>query len=1103
MSRDRIERDRELPEPADQEHSEAGSSIALDETLFVEASAGTGKTTALVSRVVSLIVEGKATVDQIAAITFTEAAAAELRDRVRQGLEERANDACATEDVRQRCRTAAGSLERGAFQTIHSFAASLLRERPLEAGLPPGFDTSDEITAQLEFDRHWRDWLERALDSDDAAPGLARYLRMGLPFSVAQLKEVARAFHGNYDLLSEPFKVDEVGLSEVETESIASQRGDIEHLMPLAKNDDDDLLVAHSRDVASLCATLGAEPANEDANVRMLIRSGKLSTNRGRQQDWSNDPDSGVNGCKALKGKLEDLESARQSILTRLIRSAVNGLLEELRQFVLDYEQLRKEEGRAEFHDLLVWAQELLKSSPEARDHFLDRYCYVLIDEFQDTDPIQSEIALKLTDEGRDGRLFIVGDPKQSIYRFRRADIESVKEMRDRLDAGLVPLAQNFRCQEPIVDWVNSVFGRWMGREARPVQAQYQDLLARWTPAELGTPMGVHWYGEECDNALEMRLREAQATAGVLLQIKSEAWQVRDQNGDLRQAQFRDVCILMPTRSGLRELEDQLSGRDIPYRVESQSTVLDSQDVRELWSCLRAIDSPADEVAIVAALRSSAFSCSDVDLLRHVDAGGKFSYAGKSSNGGPVSEGLAVLARYHKNRMWQPPDQLIEEFVRERRMVELSFDRMRPRERWRRLRFVIERARTFAATAGGGLREYLDWIERQAAEEARMVEAPVPETDEDAVRIMTVHAAKGLEFPIVVLIGLGRSGGGRAGPVIFHRATRTAEVSLGSSRVLPLQTEGYSEAKDAEAAADEAERVRLLYVAATRARDHLVVSTFRNSNRTGSPAHKIVELTDVISHLWREMPVFDGRASLQQFEDSEVDVSVPTQSDRDRWLEDREEVVRRASSKHAVAASSLARAPDYDDPDRETPPGRRGRAGTNVGRAVHAVLQAVDLPHGRNVSGLSRFHAESEGVSDRTEEVERLAKRAIHSDVVRRAVESTRYYREIYAATPIGERVLEGFVDLCFVEDGALVIVDFKTDAIANEDAESAAHKYRTQVGAYSLALASSTGMPVKEAVLLFLQRDPMPEVFTDIEALMTEAEEAALAVSRGAQLVG
>ncbi len=1081
--------------PSDQEHRERIES-ALDETLFVEASAGTGKTTALVSRVVSLVAEGKATIDQVAAITFTEAAAAELRDRVRQGLEARANDASATEEARQRCATAAGCLERGAFQTIHSFAASLLRERPLEAGLPPGFDTSDEITAQLEFDRQWRDWLESALDSDEAAPGLAKYLRLGLPLSMNRLEHVARAFHANYDLSSKPFDCEPAGADGGEIQTIASEQGSIERLLAFAKNGDEDPLAAHGRNVALLCANLQLVLADEESNFRKLLRTGKLSYSRGRKTDWLVAPESGENACTLLKAKLADLETTRVSYLTRRTRSAVMGLIEELRQFVVEYAECRKKDGRAEFHDLLIWARDLLNVSEGARDHFFDRYRYVLIDEFQDTDPIQSEIALKLTDGGRDGRLFIVGDPKQSIYRFRRADIESVKDMRDQLDAGLVPLAQNFRCQEPIVDWVNSVFGRWMGREARPVQAQYQDLLARWTPPKVGTPMGVHWYGEECGNAPEMGLREAQATAGVVQRINGEEWQIRDEEGRLREAQYRDVCILMPTRSALRELEDQLSDRDIPYRVESQSTVLDTQDVRELLSCLRAIDSPADEIAIVAALRSPAFSCSDVDLLRHVDAGGKFSYAGNSLNGGPVSEALASLARFHKDRMWQPPDRLIEEFVRERRMVELSFNRRRPRERWRRLKFVIERARTFSATAGGGLREFLDWIERQAEEEARMVEAPVPETDEDAVRIMTVHAAKGLEFPIVVLTGLGRSGGGRAGSVIFDRVSRTAEVSLGSSQVPPLHTEGYNEAKEREAAADEEERVRLLYVAATRARDHLVVSTFRNSNRTGSPAHKIVELANDVPHLWMELPVFDWTASSRQVEDAKVNVSVPTQSDRDRWLEEREEVFLRASARHAVAASSLAHDPEYDDPDREASPGRRGRAGTNVGRAVHAVLQAVDLPHGREVSRLSRFHAMAESVPDRTEEVEGLARKAIDSDVVRRGVKSGRYYREIYAATPVGASVLEGFVDLCFVEDGALVIVDFKTDAISNEDAGSASDKYRTQVGAYSLALARSTGMPVKEAVLLFLQRDPMPEVYGDVETLVAEAEQAMLAAT-------
>ena len=1081
--------------PADQRHRDR-IEHSLDETLFVEASAGTGKTTALVSRVVSLIAEGKATVDRIAAITFTEAAAAELRNRVRQGLEARADDAGATVEVRQRCEVAAGSLERGAFQTIHSFAASLLRERPLEAGLPPGFDTSDEITADLEFDRHWRVWLDKALDSEDEAPGLARFLRLGLPLSVSRLEQVAREFHANYDLLEGAFESAEVTGGRGEIESMVATSSSIERLLAFAKNGDDDPLAAHGRNVAIVCADLQRGLGDGEANVRRLLRLGKLSYTRGRKTDWLDDPETGLNACTALKETLSEMEAARVSFLTRCTRSAVKDLLEELRRFVLDYMGLRREEGRAEFHDLLVWARKLLESNEQAREHFFDRFRYVLIDEFQDTDPIQSEIAMLLTGEGRDGRLFIVGDPKQSIYRFRRADIESVKNTRERLQAGLVPLDQNFRCQEPIVTWVNSVFGRWMGREASPVQAQYQDLLARWVPPESETPMGVHWFGEECDNAPAMRLREAGATAGVLQRIKNERWRIRDESGDLRDAQYRDVCVLMPTRTALRDLEDQLSDRDIPYRIESQSTVLESQDVRELISCLRAIDSPADEVAIVAALRSSAFACNDADLLRYVDAGGKFFYTSIGNGAGPVSEALATIASFHKERMWLAPDFLIEKFVRQRRLFEVSFNRRRPRERWRRLRFVIERARTFTAATGGGLREFLDWIEGQAANEARMVEAPVPETDEDAVRIMTVHAAKGLEFPIVLLTGLGTAPGGRTGPVIFDRASCSSEVSLASGHVPPLQTEGYDSAQDAENVADEAERIRLLYVAATRARDHLIVSTFRYQRGKDSSAHRIVELAGDVPHLWRELPESDGIPISVVAEGRTLTDHVPTQSDRARWQEEREELVRRASVKYAVAASSLAHDPEYDDPDREHTPGRRGRAGTSIGRAVHAVLQAVDLPDGREVSRLSRLHAESEGVSDRINEVERLAVRAIGSDVVKRAVASGRYYREIYAATPVGERVLEGFVDLCFVEDDELVIVDFKTDAISEEGGASVARRYRTQVGAYSLALARSTGMPVKEAVLLFLQRDPMPEVFRDMEALLAEAEEAALAAT-------
>ena len=305
---------------------EAGRNLikhSLDETLFVEASAGTGKTTALVSRVVSLIAEGRTTVDQVAAITFTEAAAAELRNRVRQDLEKKARDEGAPADARQRCEAAAGELERGAFQTIHSFAASILRERPLEAGLPPGFDTSDEITADLEFERVWRDWLETALDSDDAAPGLTKFLRLGLPVLVSRLEDIARAFHANYDLLPARFESDCTDSGGSDLEKIAVEGPYIGHLVTFAKNGDDDPLAAHAGMVALLCADLQRDLEDDEANVRRLVRAGKLSSARGRQTDWLNHTESGVNACKLLKAKLKDVEEWRVQFLTRRTRSAI------------------------------------------------------------------------------------------------------------------------------------------------------------------------------------------------------------------------------------------------------------------------------------------------------------------------------------------------------------------------------------------------------------------------------------------------------------------------------------------------------------------------------------------------------------------------------------------------------------------------------------------------------------------------------------------------------------------------------------------------------------------------------------------------------------
>ena len=1241
--------------PAPVDHA-ARARIAsqLDETLFVEAGAGSGKTTMLVARIVALLAGGQAEMGGLAAITFTEAAAAELRERVRQKLQEAAQDpapnpaddadsgspdygrAARTDAERERCRRALREMDAAAIQTLHSFAMALLRERALEAGLPPTFEVSTEIEADIQFDDAWRQWLDGALNSAILGPVILRALGLGLRLD--DLRKVAASLHQNYDLATSPFTDIELDWPGGASDNAASNRAgaavdsrladnafpnndspdgggagrfavapddgvirrlagagaEIARLLPLSRLGDADPLYTHaagpvsalSQQLRSLEET-GEESGNDydtgndadtdtgaipggnagNAAVNLLARSGRLSFGRGRQADWATDAATGVNGCKLLKELLSDLEEERLAELARLRQAALLPLLESLRRFVIQLAAGRKAEGQAEFHDLLVWARDLLRESPSAGRHLRQRFTHLLIDEFQDTDPIQAEIAFYLAgppDDGAaadgvadtgaggvadtgaggvadtgaggvadtgaaaatdwrriapvPGKLFVVGDPKQSIYRFRRADIAALQEVRQLLGAAAqVSLSQNFRSQEGIIGWVNQVFGAWMaggGTDATAgapaLQAEYESLSPWWTPPPAQPPLGVHRMGGAiAGNTDAARSLEAQAIASLVRDMAGPAaggaagWPVRRElDGPLVEAQYQDICLLLPTRTTLPYLEQALESAAVPYRIESQSLVLNTQDVRELLNCLRAIDSPADQVALIAALRSSAFACSDIELLQFYDAGGRFDYFNPGQGGGPVSEALKVLREFHERRTWDDPAELIERFLRERRMVEAAFGRARPRERWRRLRFVAEQCRAFAQANSGGpsLRRFLDWMERQAEEGFRTIETPAPETDEDCVRIMTVHAAKGLEFPIVILAGLGSAPRYRANPALFDRGGGPMQVRIGSDGAGGagrFETPDFAAAAEREQQAEDAERVRLAYVAATRARDHLVVSLFRAEKRTDkSPAAILESLSADAPQLWREVDEYRLNHPRPSAPPPPAVAAAPDDFAlrRAEWQEERAAVIAQAQRPQAQAVTAVTRL-EKDEPESgEAFYYRRGRGGAPLGRAVHTVLQTVDLDTGDGLQATSQAQAAAEEIPAQADEVAALAQAALESNIVRRAAAGRRdgraaYYREVFLSAPLPNGTLmEGFIDLLLDEPEGLTIIDYKTDSVETpEDIAQAAQRHAVQMGLYAWAAGQVTGKPVRQAVLLFL-RPSREHIFADIPELTANA---------------
>ena len=296
-----------------------------------------------------------------------------------------------------------------------------------------------------------------------------------------------------------------------------------------------------------------------------------------------------------------------------------------------------------------------------------------------------------------------------------------------------------------------------------------------------------------------------------------------------------DITVLVPARTSLGALEKALDRAGVLYRTESSSLVYHAQEVRDLFAACRAIADPSDAFALVTALRTPLFGCGDDDLWTWKRDGGSFNLRAplpEELEDHPVGRAVAYLARLHYDSRWMTPSEVLGRLAVDRRMFEVASFGPRARDSWRRLRFVIDQARAWSEAEHGGLRAYLGWARAQAAETSRVAESVLPESDSDSVRIMTIHAAKGLEFPMVVLSGLTSQPRNNGGVRVFWKDDGYA-VSLAKD----LATGDFQEQVPLDEQMSDYERMRLLYVGATRARDHLVVSLHRSGGaRSPTPA---------------------------------------------------------------------------------------------------------------------------------------------------------------------------------------------------------------------------------------------------------------------------
>ncbi|MEZ4416718.1 MAG: UvrD-helicase domain-containing protein [Gemmatimonadota bacterium] len=1073
----------------------------LELNFLVEAGAGSGKTTALAARMVALVATGTARPDEIAAVTFTRKAAAELRERFREDLE-KAMRSTGQAQIRSRLAHALTQVDRAFLGTIHAFAARLLRERPLEAGLDPGFrelQENEEARLRRQF---WNDHLERL--ATDGDPGLLELSRVGI-----QPQRLHNAFQEMSDNLDLEFPAPEVPApTEAEVALLRVQLDGLldraQALMP-EREPSKGWGEVQRKVERALHARKHRDWERTEAFLNHLYAF-STGTTRITLNRW--EPDSRAQGpIKALrddivaftaKGGREGEEvGPAHAALRRWWAHRYPTAVRFVRRAAEAYAAERRRLGLVSFQDLLLLTAELLRRSPSTRRDLGRRFRYLLIDEFQDTDPVQAEIAFLLASEPdseepadsqawrlavpRPGALFVVGDPKQSIYRFRRADIAVYEQVRARFAAfgEVLRLNANFRSLLEIAAIANEVFSERFGQDQPPVQARFEPLLPQRPFAEeVVASRGIGWYAVDLKGGegetREDRVRdEAERLAGWI------RYRV-----DAGERSAGDFLVLTRVKRNLSHFARALEARGLPIEVAGAGvgTALELDELRLL---LRALTDPGNDVLIAAALTGLFFGVDHEELVQHRLGGGRLDLWEPGREDGVVAEALRALRDLWTRSQAQPADVFIAALVERTGLLPHAAAGELGSLRTGVLAYALDAVRAAAVAGDTSLVGALDALETALAwEEA---EAPLRPGASDAVRIMNLHKAKGLEAPVVILADPGSGGTGSRSLHVQRdetgvgRAWFTVTEREGWNTVPLAQPEGWPEMADLETRYDKAEQERLLYVSATRARDELVIALGQNG-RADREAWRVFSTWSQEHATLLELPLLapGGRMPL---EEGAAALAAAARRAGERRARGGTPTVRFHSVTQQAKSSDEETEPALDRAiERAT-----GPRGYEWGSVVHGTLAAA--ARGRSLEELRAVGSDllreyerpvdDAGRPTELAELLGLVERVRGSDLWRRSERAAVRHVEVPVAVPLdGERegdgpvVLEGVVDLAFREANGWVVVDYKTDSGDDPDFPVRSGRYRRQVELYAHAWALAVGEPVVERAVYYTTRD-------------------------------
>lgn len=837
-----------------------------DQSILVEAGAGSGKTAVMAGRIAMMLAEGIAP-RSIVAVTFTELAASELLSRVRKFATDLLDGHVAPElrmvlpdglSQTQRSNLAAANdrIDEITCSTIHGFCQRLIKPYPAEADIDPGARVMDSSQADLVFFELVDDWLRECLSGDHSGI-LAEMVLLDEQQTLKLVRKIADSLRSYPALKAPPLSslidgklaafrqasdsfsafVREAKATEPETVAIAEQIA--ETAAGLASK--------HDPTAPSGLVRLLVSPAHEyfytkGGKFRSYSKKGKWER-AARQEGLSKADGEQLND--SAKEHYVACGDAWDSLLQAAASEVLAALIEEVRPVLQHYRDYKRSNARLDFDDLIFAAHDLLRKHDHIRRALGQRFAHVLVDEFQDTDPFQCEIFWRLcgdpVDDGddwrqfriRQGALFLVGDPKQAIYRFRGADVGTYVQARDAFrdqeNGSLLSISTNFRSRASILAFVNDRFESPLSAEGQPgftaLDPFHHD--ADDGPCVAALDVAVPSEEDLKVSVEQMRNAEADAIAELCARLIGNRI-IGDQSaGAERPCRPGDIALLAPTGTELWRYEEALERRNIPVATQAGKGLFRRQEIQDMIALTRVLADRRDTLALGALLRGPLVGLKEEELLDIVEALPRseedpdmIPRLDLNVDPATISHPLAreviekLKALYLRGNSMTP-----------HKLLSKAMDVMRVRPLLaRRHRGQAERALanvdlylSFSTNyAVRGLRAFAEAMNASWTDEARAVEGR-PDAQEEAVALFTMHAAKGLEWPIIIPINT------MTGVKSPDRAVIDRQSNTFWSTVLGIEPEGYEAAFQAEEEELDNEHVRLWYVAVTRARELLIL----------------------------------------------------------------------------------------------------------------------------------------------------------------------------------------------------------------------------------------------------------------------------------------